>query len=83
MLRADFTMDETYYSNEKCLLQCPIVAFAGQDDKEASVEEIKKWELYTKRSFEYEIFQGGHFFIREYIEDVIQELLRQLQRLSS
>lgn len=82
MLRADFTMDETYYSNEKCLLQCPIVAFAGQDDKEASVEEIKKWELYTKRSFEYEIFQGGHFFIREYIEDVIQELLRQLQRLS-
>lgn len=80
MLRADFSIDETYYSSLVIQLQCPIIAFCGEDDREVSVEEMKAWEEYTENSFDYCVFPGGHFFIREREEDVIQTIAERLWR---
>ncbi len=82
MLRADFKMNELYNDNTATTLMCPIVAFAGKDDKEANAEEMKAWRVYTENNFDYEIFSGGHFYIRDQQEKVIQTVKDQLRRFS-
>lgn len=80
MLRADFIMDETYYSDSFISLRCPIVSFGGESDREANVEEVKAWKTYTESDFDYRIFPGGHFYIREHESDVIQAISERLWR---
>lgn len=74
MLRADFTMDETYYDKELTVLQSPIEAFVGRKDREADEEAMKEWRKYTERDFYYHMFEGGHFYIREQEEAVLSEV---------
>ena len=74
MLRADFTMDETYYTERQEKIHAPIIAFAGMEDKEATPSDIKKWENYTDQYFQYFLFKGGHFYIREKEIEVIDKL---------
>jgi len=74
MLRADFTMDETYHDKKLTVLQSPIEAFGGRKDREADEEAMKEWRKYTKRAFHCHMFEGGHFYIREQEEDVLSEV---------
>jgi len=78
MLRADFAMDETYCSEMIEPLKCSIVAFGGDSDKEASIEDIKAWNDYSLNSFSYQIFSGGHFYVREHEEEIIETIINQL-----
>lgn len=82
MLRADFTMDENYYDKDIVVLHCPIVAFCGKRDLEVDLEEIKEWKKYTGQNFDYRIFDGDHFYIREKEETVISEVLKCLRGLA-
>lgn len=70
MLRADFTMDETYCTPEVVKLSCPILALGGTLDKEADEGAMSKWEEYTTSKFEISMFEGAHFFIRDKEEEV-------------
>lgn len=72
MLRADFTMDETYQTKELKKLECPLIALGGLRDHEADEEMIRGWSAFTKGNFESRMFSGGHFFIRESEEDVLR-----------
>lgn len=74
MLRADFTMDETYYDKELTVLQSPIEAFGGRKDREADEKAMKEWRKYTERTFHCHMFEGGHFYIREQEEAVLSEV---------
>lgn len=82
MLRADFTMDETYCTHTDVLLKCPIIAFGGEADREANEDEVKAWKKYTENYFDYQMFPGGHFYVREHEEDVIHAVTKQLWRIS-
>lgn len=72
LLRADFTMDETYEMKEKVILNTPIYAFCGDLDREANQEEMSAWEKYTSIEFQLKMFSGGHFFIKEQEEAVVR-----------
>lgn len=74
MLRADFTMDETYYDNDLTVLYSPIEAFGGRKDREADEEAMKEWGKYTESAFLCHMFEGGHFYIREQEEAVLSEV---------
>ena len=74
MLRADFTMDETYYDKEITVLRSPIEAFGGRKDREADEEAMKEWRKYTEKTFHCHMFEGGHFYIREQEEAVLLEV---------
>lgn len=74
MLRADFTMDETYYDEELVTICSPIEAFGGRKDREADEKAMKEWGKYTESSFHCHIFEGGHFYIREQEETVLSEV---------
>ena len=83
MLRADFTMDETYYDQKVTVLHSPIIVFGGEKDSEADAEAISEWRKYTDRYFEYKIFEGGHFYIREHEDEVIQNILECLKKMQN
>ncbi|MTI60087.1 MAG: thioesterase [Firmicutes bacterium] len=80
VLRADFTMDEIYYSKNNYPLKCPITALGGSKDREASLPEVEQWNEYTKNRFKMKIFKGGHFFIREQEEHVLEEIIRIIEQ---
>lgn len=78
MLRADFTMDETYYDKAGVVLHTPISAFGGEKDDEADESAILEWGKYTDNDFNYRIFPGGHFYLRDCEDEVISEVMRLL-----
>lgn len=80
MLRADFTMNETYYDDTKTILHTPIIASGGNQDKEADDKAIREWEKYTDNEFEYKIYEGGHFYIRDNENEIIKRVISFLMR---
>ncbi|MBV4429418.1 thioesterase II family protein [Clostridium tyrobutyricum] len=71
MLRADFEMDEIYYTKDAVKLKSPILAIGGRLDKEANENEISEWKQYAGSKFEYKMFKGGHFFIKQHEKEVL------------
>lgn len=64
MLRADFTMHDTYDYVEGPPLECPIAAFGGDQDPEATELDLIAWKRYTTSEFRSRVFPGGHFYVR-------------------
>lgn len=79
MLRADFILDETYYNDKIEMLSCPITSFYGKEDQDANYETISKWKEYTKSNFDYETFEGGHFFLKNQEEKVLSKITKILK----
>ena len=74
MLRADFIMDETYCVRDIKKLNSPITALGGTNDKEADKQAILKWEDYAENKFSAFFFDGGHFFIRDKEQEVLNKI---------
>lgn len=79
IIRADFILDESYCSVDESLLECPIFSMGGNDDEDANYFEIRKWQNCTRIGFAYKMFNGGHFFIKEHEQEVLQAIKEQLQ----
>ena len=78
MIRADFTVSETYHYIEEDSLQCPISAFGGAKDPHVSREEVSSWESYTNAAFNSCFFKGDHFFL---LKDSYQEVVRTVDKI--
>jgi medium-chain acyl-[acyl-carrier-protein] hydrolase len=63
ILRADFTVLETYVYTHQPPLDCPITVFGGLQDQEANPDELEAWREQTSASFSLQMFPGDHFFI--------------------
>lgn len=64
LLRADFSVCETYvYHSEEPLL-CPISAFGGLEDHEVAPESLSAWQKQTYLTFKTHFLPGNHFFIQ-------------------
>lgn len=63
LLRADFSVYETYkYSNEAAL-NCPISSFGGSRDRRVNQGDLEAWRDQTCDSFSLQMFPGDHFFL--------------------
>jgi external thioesterase TEII len=74
VLRADFELIEKDMLNTEQPVNAPIYAFMGSEEK--LVDKISNWSNFTTSSFDFEIVNGGHFFILEHptkITDVINK----------
>lgn len=78
VMRADFTLDESYKLEDAKILKTPIMALWGKEDKEGNFEEIIKWKEYTESYFKECSFQGEHFFIRVDEKSVLKEIKKQI-----
>ncbi|MFF7793121.1 aminotransferase class V-fold PLP-dependent enzyme [Streptomyces sp. NPDC007991] len=66
ILRADFTLCETYRHQGAEPLPCPITAYGGTADPMVDEPLLNGWRRFTSAAFEARMFPGGHFYIREH-----------------
>ena len=80
LVRADLELNEGYRYQEGAPLQCPITAFGGAQDAEATEEQILPWEQHTTAGFRFRRFPQGHFFIQDALDEVLREIRTDLGR---
>ena len=80
VLRADFAINETYPYTPEPPLDCPITAFGGLEDEEASQEDIGAWREQTRGSFRLQMFPGGHFFLNDSRAALLKSISEDLYR---
>jgi medium-chain acyl-[acyl-carrier-protein] hydrolase len=64
MLRADFTLLETYRHQPKAPLNCPMTGLWGQQDSLVTQAEVADWQQHTS-TFKLESVVGDHFFMQQ------------------
>ena len=65
VLRADFSILETYQYQEEEPLDCPVSVLGGVKDNNAPYEDLIAWEKYTRCDFKVRMYPGGHFYLKE------------------
>jgi medium-chain acyl-[acyl-carrier-protein] hydrolase len=78
LLRADFSVCETYQYESQPPFDIPITAFGGLDDVEVSREKLEPWRSHTTASFSLHTFPGDHFFIHSSQNDIIRIVNKKL-----
>jgi surfactin synthase thioesterase subunit len=78
ILRADFTLLETYRCAPEPPLACPINAYCGTEDREASEEEVAGWQIHTSNDFKLVMIPGNHFFINSQQDLLLQHISQEL-----
>lgn len=63
-IRADFSVCETYEYRPEPPLACPIVTFAGTEDREVPPAHMEPWREQTSGGFVKRVLPGDHFFLR-------------------
>jgi medium-chain acyl-[acyl-carrier-protein] hydrolase len=79
IIRADFEAVETHVYQDATPLDCPIHAFAGSQDPEATVDDMEPWSRHTRRTFKIDVLPGNHFFLHSATHRLLDLISRQLQ----
>lgn len=78
LLRADFTLVETYPWTATAPLPCPIVALGGDVDGRATQADLRAWQALTQAEFAFHLFPGGHFYLNEQSKALLTLIATQL-----
>ena len=78
LLRADFEICETYRYTQEPALDCPITAFGGLNDPDATEERIAAWSEHTARSFKLCMRSGDHFFLHSAQKQILSVISQEL-----
>lgn len=79
LLRADFSVCQTYEYAPEPPLSCPITVFGGVED-ETGREQLEAWREQTTSTFTLRMFPGDHFFIHEAQPQILQTIGQQLRQ---
>ena len=63
LLRADFTMCETYQYEAGAPLNCPLTALGGLADPYLDRADLESWGEQTSSFFKLRLFRGDHFYL--------------------
>jgi medium-chain acyl-[acyl-carrier-protein] hydrolase len=78
VLRADLAVCETYAYLAEPPLSCPITAYGGWDDPQASQEDLRAWGEQTSGRFRLRMFVGSHFFLHSAETLLLEAVARDL-----
>ncbi len=81
-IRADLAAAENYVHVLGSRLPCPIAAFAGEADPEATPSEVAEWREHTNKEFSFTVVPGEHFFIRSAEDEFLGSLLDVVRALT-
>jgi surfactin synthase thioesterase subunit len=81
-LRADLSAIEAYAHRPGSPLGCPISAFGGLADPEATEAELVGWRQQTTGAISVRMFPGGHFFFQSAHEDLMRILTDELMAIA-
>ena len=79
LLRADFTLWETYCYSPGPLLHCPISIFGGLEDHTVDTANLNLWEEETIQPCSLQLFKGNHFFLKDCQSELISTLTQQIK----
>jgi medium-chain acyl-[acyl-carrier-protein] hydrolase len=82
VLRADFSVNETYDFTEEERLDPGISAFGGLGDVEVTREDLDVWRQHTKGRFRLRMLPGDHFFLHSAKDLITEAVARDLAELS-
>jgi medium-chain acyl-[acyl-carrier-protein] hydrolase len=71
VLRADFSVSDTYEYSEGPPLDCPITALGGTEDPWVDGDELEGWRAHTRASFTCYQFAGNHFFLHSAEDELL------------
>jgi len=77
-LRADFAACETYAYIPGPPLRCPVTAFGGLTDPQATREEVAAWGQHTAGGFVMRTLPGDHFFVNSSAHVLMRAVARDL-----
>ena len=83
ILRADFSICETYQYSTDEPFSCPIFAYGGISDRDVQAQELADWRRYTKNIFKMHMVPGGHFFIETHQSSFFNAFRGDLAMLNS
>jgi medium-chain acyl-[acyl-carrier-protein] hydrolase len=63
LLRADFSVAETYVCKTEPPLDTPLTVFGGLADKDVAREDLEAWRQYSTAPFKLRMLEGDHFFL--------------------
>lgn len=78
LLRADFTLYETYTYDDEAPFECPISAFGGAQDPLVSRHSLAAWRDQTQGAFKLRILPGDHFFLNSACACLLQAITADL-----
>lgn len=73
-LRADYKAAETYSCPPEITVNCPVTVLTGDNDPKTTVDEANAWAIHTTGAFDLRVFAGGHFFLTDHADEIIQML---------
>lgn len=79
VLRADLEAIETYRYTRKAPFSVPITALGGRRDWAVEEAQLEAWGELTTGGSTLEIFDGDHFYIRPFEDEVIETIYKTLE----
>lgn len=81
ILRADFSVCETYLYRPEPPVDCSISAYGGVQDHDVSTDRLERWREQTIAAFSLHMFPGNHFFINTARQLVLKTMAREIDHL--
>ncbi len=78
IVRADFTINETYKLFDNAYVNCPILALGGNEDHLVNQSFLEQWRPYTTREFDVAMLSGGHMTFRENPQPLLDVIVSKL-----
>ena len=83
LLRADFSVNETYTYTEEEPFDFGISAFGGLGDQEVLREDVEAWRQQTRGRFRMRMLPGDHFFVVGSKDLVLEAVSRDLAEITA
>jgi medium-chain acyl-[acyl-carrier-protein] hydrolase len=81
LLRADFSVAETYICETEPPLDIPITVFGGLADKDVTRDDLEGWQQHSTASIKLRMLAGDHFFLNTSQQVLLRLLSSELSSL--
>jgi medium-chain acyl-[acyl-carrier-protein] hydrolase len=78
-LRADLALAEGHRPAAEARVACPITVFGGADDTIEGAS-LQAWSDFTAATFRVRMFPGGHFYLSDAGEALVDEIVKEVRR---
>ncbi|GAA1920367.1 thioesterase II family protein [Streptantibioticus ferralitis] len=81
VVRNDYqVLESCRFGDDAPALDLPITAFCGADDPAVTPQDVREWADFTRVCFTNRIFDGGHFYPRERLTEIVAAVTELLAR---
>lgn len=71
LVRADAAVNEVYAYRHEVPLDIPLTVLGGRRDDRADEDSLRAWKDLTNASCDIRMYPGGHFFINEHAQELL------------